>query len=99
MNTLIAVSIAPLGVGESVSKEVAEVVRVIEESGLPSRTTSMYTEIEGEWDRVMATVKKAVEVLAEKNLRVTVSLKADVRPGHTDTMHKKLQSLNEKKNA
>lgn len=97
MNTLIAVSIAPLGVGESVSKEVAEVVRVIEASGLPQRTTAMYTEIEGEWDEVMAIVKEAVAVLAKKNLRVTVSLKADVRPGHTDTLHKKIQSLNEKK--
>lgn len=99
MNTLIAVSIAPLGTGESVSKDVAKVVQVIEDSGLPNRTTAMFTEIEGEWDEVMATVKQAVAVLADRNLRVSVTLKADIRPGHTDTLHKKLESLNEKKNA
>lgn len=98
MNTLIAVSIAPLGTGESVSKDVAKVVQVIEDSGLPNRTTAMFTEIEGEWDEVMATVKQAVAVLADRNLRVSVTLKADIRPGHTDTLHKKLESLNEKKN-
>ena len=97
MNTLIGVSIAPVGVGESLSQQVAQVVRVIEQSGLPHRTTAMYTEIEGEWDLVMATVKQAVAVLADQNLRVSLSLKADIRPEHSDTMCKKIQSLNEKK--
>ncbi|MCL2200226.1 MAG: thiamine-binding protein [Defluviitaleaceae bacterium] len=41
MNTLIAVSIAPFGVGDKLSEYIAEVVRVIESSGLPRRTTSM----------------------------------------------------------
>ena len=48
MNTLIAVAIAPFGVGDELSSEVAEVVKVIRESGLPNRTYSMFTEIEGE---------------------------------------------------
>ena len=46
MNTLVAVAIAPCGTGDELSAEVAEVVRVIRESGLPNRTTSMFTEIE-----------------------------------------------------
>lgn len=46
MNTLVAVSIAPLGVGDELSKEVAQIVRVIRRSGLPSKTSAMYTEIE-----------------------------------------------------
>ena len=44
MNTLVAVAIAPCGTGDELSAEVAEVVRVIRESGLPNRTTSMFTE-------------------------------------------------------
>jgi len=43
MNTLVAVAIAPCGTGDELSAEVAEVVRVIRESGLPNRTTSMFT--------------------------------------------------------
>ena len=89
MNTLIAVAIAPCGTGDELSAEVAEVVRVIRASGLPNRTSSMFTEIEGEWDEVMAVVKKAAFILAEKGIRTEVVLKADIRPGFSDMMHTK----------
>jgi uncharacterized protein (TIGR00106 family) len=94
MNTLIAVSISPVGTGEELSQEVAEVVRVIRESGLPSRTTAMYTEIEGEWDEVMRVVKEATFVLAEKGIRTGVTLKADIRPGFTDMLNTKIERIN-----
>lgn len=93
MNTLIAVAIAPCGTGDELSAEVAEVVRVIRESGLPSRTTSMFTEIEGDWDEVMQVVKDATFVLAEKGIRTEVVLKADVRPGFDHMMDSKLERL------
>ena len=89
MNTLVAVAIAPFGVGDELAPEVAEVVRVIRESGLPNRTYSMFTEIEGEWDEVMRVVRDATFVLAEKGIRTEVVLKADVRPGHDHMMDKK----------
>lgn len=94
MNTLVAVAIAPFGVGDELAKEVAEVVKVIRESGLPNRTTSMFTEIEGEWDEVMKVVKEATFVLAEKGIRTEVVLKADIRPGFTDTMNAKVKRVN-----
>ena len=95
MNTLIAVSIAPVGVGEELSKHVAEVVKVIRESGLPNKTYSMFTEIEGDWDSVMEVVKRATFVLAEKGIRTEVVLKADIRPGFLNTMEEKIDRLNE----
>ena len=95
MNTLIAVAIAPVGVGEELSKHVAEVVKVIRESGLPNKTYSMFTEIEGDWDSVMAVVKRATFVLAEKGIRTEVVLKADIRPGFSNTMEEKIDRLNE----
>ena len=84
MNVLIAVAIAPCGVGNELAPEVAEVVKVIRESGLPNRTTSMFTEIEGEWDEVMKVIKDATFVLAGKGIRTEVVLKADIRPGCTN---------------
>ena len=93
MNTLIAVAIAPCGVGEELSAEVAEVIRVIRQSGLPSRTTSMFTEIEGEWDAVMNVVKQAAMVLAEKEIRTEVVLKADIRPGYANMMEEKVKKV------
>lgn len=95
MNTLIAVAISPVGVGEELSKHVAEVVKIIRESGLPNKTYSMFTEIEGDWDSVMAVVKRATFVLAEKGIRTEVVLKADVRPGVEGMMQGKLDRLNE----
>lgn len=93
MNTLIAVAIAPCGTGDELAPEVAEVVRTIRSSGLPCRTTSMFTEIEGEWDEVMQVVKDATFVLANKGIRTEVVLKADIRPGYTDAMHGKLDRM------
>ena len=95
MNTLVAVAIAPVGVGEELSAHVAEVVKVIRESGLPNKTYSMFTEIEGDWDSVMAVVKRATFVLAEKGIRTEVVLKADIRPGFSNTMEGKIDRLNE----
>ena len=95
MNTLIAIAIAPFGVGEELSEQIAKVIRVIRESGLPNRTTSMFTEIEGEWDAVMAVVKKAAFVLAEQGIRTEVVLKADIRPGYTNMMQSKVAKVNE----
>ncbi|MBQ9377893.1 MAG: thiamine-binding protein [Schwartzia sp.] len=91
MDTLVAVAIAPVGTGEELSAEVAEVIRVIRASGLSNRTNSMFTEIEGEWDDVMRVVKEATFVLAGKGIRTEVVLKADIRPGYSDMMHAKTE--------
>ena len=86
MNVLAAVCIAPCGIGDEFAPYVALVIQIIRESGLKNRTNSMFTEIEGEWDDVMAVVKKATFYLAEQGLRTEVILKADIRPGHTEMM-------------
>ncbi len=94
MNTLVAVAIAPFGVGDELAEEVAEVVRVIRASGLSNKTYSMFTEIEGEWDEVMKVVKEgATLVLAEKGIRTEVVLKADIRPGFEGTMETKVAKV------
>ena len=95
MNTLVAVAIAPFGVGDELAPYVAEAVRIIRDSGLPHRTTSMFTEIEGEWDEVMDVVKRATFVLAEQGIRTEVILKADIRPGHAGTMESKVRKVDE----
>ena len=66
---------------------------VVRASGLPNRTSSMFTEIEGEWDEVMAVVKAATLAVAEHGTRVSLVLKADYRPGHTGELDGKVQRL------
>jgi uncharacterized protein (TIGR00106 family) len=93
---LVAFSVAPAGgESDSVSKAVAEAVRVVRASGLPSETTSMFTTIEGEWDEVMAVVKRAVEAVQESAPRVSLVLKADIRPGHTGQLTAKVARIEE----
>jgi uncharacterized protein (TIGR00106 family) len=93
---LVAFSIAPSGTGRadgSVHDAVAAAVRVVRESGLPHRTSSMFTEIEGEWDEVFAVVKKATDAVAAFGSRVSLVIKADIRPGHTGELDGKLERL------
>jgi uncharacterized protein (TIGR00106 family) len=90
---LVAFSVTPLGVGESVGDLVAEAVRVVRASGLPNRTDAMFTTIEGEWDEVMAVVKQAVDAVAAQAPRVSITLKADVRPGVTDGLTTKVDHI------
>lgn len=93
MNTLIALAIAPVGTGDELSKDVAQVIRVIKDSGLSYKTNSMFTEIEGPWDEVMELVKRAAFTLAEKGIRTEVVFKADLRPGYKDMLQGKLDRL------
>lgn len=93
---IVAFSVAPSGTGRddgSVHDAVAAVVRVVRESGLPHSTSSMFTEIEGEWDEVMDVVKRATEAVLPFGSRVSLVLKADIRPGYTGELTGKLERL------
>jgi len=92
---IVAFSISPLtsDATGSVTEAVAAAVRVVRESGLPNETNSMFTNIEGEWDEVMAVVKQAVDVVAAVSPRVGLVLKADIRPGHTGQLTAKVERI------
>ncbi len=94
---LVAFSVSPSGNGRedaSVHDAVAAAVRVVRESGLPNRTTSMFTEIEGpDWDSVMDVVKRATEAVAPFGSRVSLVLKADIRPGYSGEIDAKVERL------
>lgn len=95
MNTLVAFSISPGTSDESgsVAAGVAEAVRVVRESGLSCETNAMFTNVEGEWDEVMAVVSRAVEAVARTSSRVSLVLKADIRPGYTGQLTAKVERL------
>ncbi|HEX4397221.1 MAG TPA: MTH1187 family thiamine-binding protein [Trebonia sp.] len=90
---LVAFSVTPLGVGENVGEIVAEAVRVVRASGLPNRTDAMFTTVEGDWDEAMAVVKEAVDAVAARAPRVSLVLKADLRPGVTGALNAKVETI------
>jgi uncharacterized protein (TIGR00106 family) len=94
---IVAFSISPSGGDEtgSVSAAVAEAIRVVRASGLPNETNAMFTNIEGEWDEVMAVVKQAIDVVAAASSRMSLVLKADIRPGYTGQLTAKVERIEE----
>ena len=90
---LAAFSVTPLGGDDSVGELVADAVRIVRESGLPNETNAMFTNIEGEWDEVMAVIHRCVQAVAERSPRVSVVIKIDHRPGVTDALHSKVDTI------
>src|SRR3954449_10436886 len=93
---LVAFSVAPSG-GEgadaSVHDAVAAAVRVVRESGLPNRTDAMFTTLEGEWDEVFDVIRRATEAVGRYGSRVSLVLKADIRPGYSGELSARVDRL------
>jgi uncharacterized protein YqgV (UPF0045/DUF77 family) len=96
---LVAFSVAPSGSTDasqadgSVSEAVAAAIRIVRDSGLPHRTDSMFTTVEGEWDECMDVVRRACDAVGAYGPRVSLVLKADIRPGHTGELTAKVERL------
>lgn len=93
---LLAFSVAPSGTGRedgSVHDAVAAAVKVVRESGLPNKTSSMFTELEGTWDEVFDVVKRATEAVGPFGSRISLVIKADIRPGYEGEIEGKLERL------
>ena len=91
---LVQFSIVPLGrEGASVSEHVSKVLKIVDESGLPYRLTPMATIVEGEWDEVMALIRKCqLEVLKGVPRQLT-TIVVDDRPGKTSRITEKIRSV------
>ncbi|HKJ11512.1 MAG TPA: MTH1187 family thiamine-binding protein [Ornithinimicrobium sp.] len=85
-----AFSVAPMGHGDSVSGAVTEAVRVVRDSGLSYRLTSMFTEVEGDWDEVFDVIRRATEAAGSHGGRVSLVIKADIRPGWSGQLTEKV---------
>jgi len=93
---LIAFSVAPSGSHESsgsVSEAVAAAVKVVRDSGLPNQTDSMFTTVEGTWEECMDVVRRSCEAVGRFGPRVSLVLKADIRPGFEGELTAKVERL------
>lgn len=92
---LVAFSVWPNGGtgSDSVHDAVAAAVRVVRASGLPNRTDSMFTTIEGEWDEVFDVIHRATDAVAAYGSRVDLIIKADIRRGHDNELTGKVERL------
>lgn len=94
---IIELSVIPIGVGTSLSKYVACVMNVIEESGLNYESHSMATNIECDWDDITPLVKKCHDELKKMGVeRISSSVRISERTDRPYTMAGKLESLEQK---
>lgn len=78
----------------AVTEAVARAVQIVRDSGLPHETNAMFTNIEGEWNEVMPVIQAACDAVLAVSPRVSLVMKADLRPGFTGEMTGKLERLN-----
>lgn len=87
-------NIVPIGSGESMGDQIAAVLKIVDESGLPYRANAMSTVVEGGWDEITALVKRCHEEVLKKAPRVIVNIQFDVRPSKPkERITEKLKSV------
>ncbi|WP_310599907.1 MTH1187 family thiamine-binding protein [Desulfobulbus sp.] len=97
MHVILDLCLVPLGVGVSVSPYVAECHRVLQEAGLKSQLHAYGTNIEGEWDAVMAAVKRCHQRVHEMGApRITTTIKLGTRTDRDQSMADKVRSVEQK---
>lgn len=96
MSVIVEVSIFPMDKGQSVSKYVAQAIKIIQASGLPYELNPMGTCIEGEWRAVMDVVDKCFHALEKESERIYLTLKADYRKGTSNRLKGKVASVQDK---
>ncbi|OGF61982.1 MAG: hypothetical protein A2Y62_20915 [Candidatus Fischerbacteria bacterium RBG_13_37_8] len=91
---LVEFSIIPVGVGSSIGEVVAKVLKIIAESGIRYKATSMGTIVEGDWDEVMTLIKKCHNTVVETSGRAMTRIAIDDRKGaQADRLEGKITSV------
>jgi uncharacterized protein (TIGR00106 family) len=97
MNVILDLCIVPMGVGVSVSQYIASCEEILKSSGLKTSLHAYGTNIEGEWDDVMAAVKKCHEKVHEMGApRITTTIKLGTRTDREQSMEDKIESVKRK---
>ena len=89
-------SVVPIGEGNSLSSQVAEVLKIVDESGINYKLHSMGTILEGDWDEILGLIKKCHERMLEDLDRVLTTITIDDRKGKSGQIVGKVQSVERK---
>jgi uncharacterized protein (TIGR00106 family) len=90
---LIEFSIVPVGSGSSIGDRLAEVLKIVDQSGLPYKLNPMGTVVEGEWDDLMRLVKKCHKAVMKNEERAVTTISIDDRKGKPNRLEGKVKSI------
>lgn len=96
MSMLVEFSVVPVGTGVSVSPQIARVLKIVAESGVNYKANPMGTVLEGDWETVMAVVRKCHEAVMKDAERALTTITIDDRKGKEARIEKKLESVEQK---
>jgi uncharacterized protein (TIGR00106 family) len=97
MQVIADLCVVPIGIGVSVSKEVAVCERILQAAGLKTQLHAYGTNIEGDWDQVFAAVKHCHEALHAAGVpRISTNMRFGTRIDREQTMEDKVQSVERK---
>lgn len=97
MKVIADLCVVPMGIGVSVSKQVAMCERILAEAGLKTHLHAYGTNIEGDWDTVFAAVKRCHEALHNSGVpRVSTNMRFGTRTDKEQGMEDKIRSVEEK---
>jgi len=86
-------SVVTVGKGEGMGDQIAKVLKIVDESGLPYKANPMGTVIEGDWDQVMGLIKRCHQEILKDSPRIVTSISIDDRPGKPNRITEKLKSV------
>lgn len=93
---LMDLSVVPLGRGRSISADVADLMKIIDASGLDYRITPTGTVVEGNWEQLMELAKKCHLNMRAKTERVITLMKIDDYEQRTGRLTAAVKSVEEK---
>ena len=93
---LVEFSVVPVGTGVSISPQIAKALKIVAESGVKYKANPMGTVLEGDWDTVMAVVRKCHEAVMQDGARALTTITIDDRREKEERIDKKLESVEQK---
>ena len=97
MHVIADVCIIPIGIGVSVSREIAVCERIFADAGLTTKLHAYGTNVEGEWDAVFAAVKRCHEALHQAGVaRISTNMRFGTRTDRQQSMRDKVESVERK---
>lgn len=94
--TLMEFSMIPLDKGSSFSRYVADILKIVDESGLDYRLNPMGTVVEGDWNDLLTLLTRCFRSLEKESERISLQVKFDHRKGVSGALESKIQSVKKK---
>jgi uncharacterized protein (TIGR00106 family) len=90
---LVELSINPLGRGTHLSKDLAEILKLVDDSKLSYSLTPFGTCIEGDWEEIMELAKRCHQKARSLSSHVMTTIRIEDEEGATDKLNENIAAV------